>query len=636
MRLFLRLRAWACCRPLPESLGAAFLLRVLLVWLCFLPAVQAELLELHAARVTTTVNGLVEQRETTLPYYWDRLNHSQPGEATFEVPFAIPDKPTEPYGVYFPRVGNTAEIWLNGVLLSRLGDIQTADRADYAKAPQYVLIPAQLLQQDNVFRITLHADGGRRGGLSKVTVGPEEEVRDIFAQAYRWRVTSALAVVVFSLMVSVMALVLWMTQSDSGLARGFIRDGVYLSAGVAELCWVVRLSDVALVHPPVSWLWWSVVQAVAYAGWICCAALFCHHVAGWHRHASMRWVRVVLWGLLLSSAPVAYWAQTQHQDWYLTAWLGFSSFLFIGYGLFYFGAVLRRPTRERMLVATAGLLNVMVGFRDWLMIRVTDNFDAVPWIRFSSVLFGLALGYIVISRFREASAQARELMANMAAKVVEKERALAASYQQLEQLAREQERTAERSRILRDMHDGVGSHISAAIRQLQSGKASNEQMLQTLRESLDQLKLSIDAMNLPPGDITALLANLRYRLEPRFKASDIELQWDVDLLAPLARFDDKAMRQLQFMVFEALSNVLQHAHASVLRIELRGTPGGGVQLRVIDNGCGFDPQRVQTKGLGSLRERAAAIGARLQVSSVPGRTVVEIVLGGCSSPTAAR
>jgi len=102
-------------------------------------------------------------------------------------------------------------------------------------------------------------------------------------------------------------------------------------------------------------------------------------------------------------------------------------------------------------------------------------------------------------------------------------------------------------------------------------------------------------MNLSPGDITALLANLRYRLEPRFKASDIELQWDVDLLPPLAWLDDKAMRHLQFMVFEALSNVLQHAHATQLRIELRATPQGGARLRVLDNGCGFEPDRVKRR-----------------------------------------
>ena len=73
---------------------------------------------------------------------------------------------------------------------------------------------------------------------------------------------------------------------------------------------------------------------------------------------------------------------------------------------------------------------------------------------------------------------------------------------------------------------------------------------------------------LPRAGYVALLANLRYRLEPRFAASDIELQWDVDLIPPLQRLDAHAMRQLQFMLFEAFSNVLQQAQASVLRIEL--------------------------------------------------------------------
>jgi signal transduction histidine kinase len=598
---------------------------MLLGWACACGA-QAFTQELREVRVTSAMEGAMERKDVVLPYNWDRLHHSRPGDATFEVPFSLPGEPSEPYGAYISRVGNLSEIWLNGALLSRNGDLDSANVSDHAKVPLHVIIPSQLLQKDNLFRIHIHADGGRRGGLSKVIIGPESEVRSLFEAAYRWRVTGSIAVAVFSLMVGVMALVLWVTQSDRGQVRGFKRDSLYLYAGVAELCWMVRLSDVVLVHPPLNWPWWGIVQSMAYAGWVCCVALFCHDVAGWHRHASMRWVRVGLWSMVLSSAPLAYWALTRHEDLFLTGWYGFATFLFIGYGLFYFAAALRRPSAERLLVAAVGVFNVLVGVRDWMVIRISDNFGEVPWMRYSSVLFGLALAYIVIIRFREASAQSRDLMRNMAAKVKEKELALDASYRQLELLAREQERTAERTRILRDMHDGVGSHISSAIRQLQSGKASDAQLLQTLRDSLDQLKLSIDAMNLPPGDITALLANLRYRLEPRFAASDIELQWQVDVLPPLASLDAKAMRQLQFMVFEALSNVLQHAQASVLRIELRTTPQGGAQLRVIDNGCGFDLQRVQRKGLSSLRERAVAIGARLEVRSSPGGTVVEIVL----------
>ena len=109
-------------------------------------------------------------------------------------------------------------------------------------------------------------------------------------------------------------------------------------------------------------------------------------------------------------------------------------------------------------------------------------------------------------------------------------------------------------------------------------------------------------------------------------ASDIELQWGVELLEPVQRMDAQAMRQLQFMLLEAVSNVLQHSHADVLRFELLATNRGGALLRVVDNGCGFEIERVNLRGLGSLRERAAALGAGLKITSAPGQTMVEITL----------
>jgi signal transduction histidine kinase len=74
-----------------------------------------------------------------------------------------------------------------------------------------------------------------------------------------------------------------------------------------------------------------------------------------------------------------------------------------------------------------------------------------------------------------------------------------------------------------------------------------------------------------------------------------------------------------------LSNVLQHAQASLLRIEAVMTPQG-VQLRIIDNGRGFDVNAPARKGLNSMRERAAAVGATLNLHSAPGRTSVEILI----------
>jgi signal transduction histidine kinase len=165
----------------------------------------------------------------------------------------------------------------------------------------------------------------------------------------------------------------------------------------------------------------------------------------------------------------------------------------------------------------------------------------------------------------------------------------------------------------------VGAHLSAAIRQLQSGQTEPDELLVLLRDSLDQLKLSIDSIRLPPGDVGALLAALRHRLEPRFAALGLALEWAVDELPPLARLDDQAMRLLQYLLFEAISNVLQHAHASVLRVEA-AMRGAVLHLALADNGRGYDAARPPR----ALAERARALGARLTVESRPGRTVVQL------------
>lgn len=216
--------------------------------------------------------------------------------------------------------------------------------------------------------------------------------------------------------------------------------------------------------------------------------------------------------------------------------------------------------------------------------------------------------------------------------------------EKMENLARTQERMAERERILRNMHDGVGSHISSAMRQLEAYSGGDAisargEVLQTLRDGLDHLKLSIDAIHLAPGDVTALLANMRYRLGPRFAVMGIDLQWDVEQLPVCQPLDASGMTELQFMLFEALSNVLQHAKARVLRVEgharssdMAATLEGGapaidqVFVRLIDDGCGFDPAVGHRNGLATMRERALGIGAQLRINSAPGRTVIEIEL----------
>src|SRR6185436_2150539 len=77
---------------------------------------------------------------------------------------------------------------------------------------------------------------------------------------------------------------------------------------------------------------------------------------------------------------------------------------------------------------------------------------------------------------------------------------------------------------------------------------------------------------------------------------------------------------------EALNNIDKHAAASHIALRL-AFGAGGVRLRVIDDGRGFDVGAVQQHprrgiGLRNMRERLASIGGSLNVASKPGRTEV--------------
>jgi signal transduction histidine kinase len=433
-------------------------------------------------------------------------------------------------------------------------------------------------------------------------------------------------VVVLSLLVGGSALLLWLTQSDPTRPAGQGRDSLYLFAGVAELAWALRVADANIERPPIPWTAWGTLEAVALAVWLSSMAVFCMKLAGWEkgRHGPK-----LLWALLLLvvAGCVAGFASFQFdQTWFLTAWILGTSVFFSAFCTVFIVSAWRSANTLHRLVALALAVNVVTGLRDALVFRLADSYGDNTYLRYTSVLFGLVLGYVLLTRFHAATSQARELMRHLEETVQRREAELIESYQRLELLAREQERTLERTRILKDMHDGVGSHITSAIRQLESVGSSRSEILETLRDSLDHLKLSIDAIHLPPGDVAALLANLRYRLDRRFTASDIELRWAVEAIGPVPRLDAAAMKQLQFILFEALSNVLQHARARVLRIEA-AQETGGVRVQLADDGVGFTPGSASGKGLLSMQDRAKAIDAELSVTSSAAGTTVELWIG---------
>ncbi|HYC32610.1 MAG TPA: ATP-binding protein, partial [Gemmatimonadales bacterium] len=84
-------------------------------------------------------------------------------------------------------------------------------------------------------------------------------------------------------------------------------------------------------------------------------------------------------------------------------------------------------------------------------------------------------------------------------------------------------------------------------------------------------------------------------------------------------FPPTVEEEIMAIAGEAMTNAREHAGSRSVHVSC-GYEAGNLRVRVRDDGRGFDPSTMPTGhwGLIGMRERAAAIGARLTVSSAPG------------------
>jgi signal transduction histidine kinase len=77
------------------------------------------------------------------------------------------------------------------------------------------------------------------------------------------------------------------------------------------------------------------------------------------------------------------------------------------------------------------------------------------------------------------------------------------------------------------------------------------------------------------------------------------------------------------MVQEALHNIMKHARAGQVTLELHEQPET-VRIVITDNGVGFDPEEIRSRlagkgfGLSAMIERMKALGGTCEILSAPG------------------
>jgi signal transduction histidine kinase len=241
---------------------------------------------------------------------------------------------------------------------------------------------------------------------------------------------------------------------------------------------------------------------------------------------------------------------------------------------------------------------------------------------------------LMLGRFSIVSTHIRELRRALG----ERSRELEQSLQDIEELtltrAREEHELAlarERQRIMRDIHDGVGSSLIASLALIDRREMGSAALGAVLRDCIDDLKLTIDSLEPLENDLLTLLAALRYRLEKRLRPLGIELEWKIASLPALPWLEATEALSIMRIVQEALANVIHHARATRVCMQARERCMGdaqGVELLIADDGVGMDlcASSVRGKGLRNMRERAASLGGSVCIRSAPGNTTVSLWL----------
>jgi signal transduction histidine kinase len=224
-------------------------------------------------------------------------------------------------------------------------------------------------------------------------------------------------------------------------------------------------------------------------------------------------------------------------------------------------------------------------------------------------IFFMFIGYVITRMMNAQRAQRREL---------------AAYASTLEQLTL----SRERNRMARELHDTLAHSLSAVSVQLEAVDSALDRepatarvlltkALAQTRSGLTETRRAMQSLRASPLEDLGLALAVRSLAESTARRGGMTTA--IEIADPLPTLPPSTEQGIYRVAQEALANVALHAGATRLQVTLAATDG--IVLTVRDDGRGFDPALTAANGhfgLQGMRERAAMMGAVLEVESVAG------------------
>lgn len=514
-------------------------------------------------------------------------------------------KADEPLALYGTRImGGAYTVWMNGRLLeSSLDDW----RMQWNK-PLMVKLPMSELEPGKTIDVYLGVPYREAQGyaVGSLYLGPVSGIRTLFDTRVFLQESLPRAALLVSLLLGLMSFHVWLARRS---------ESSHLLMALTAVAWFICNLQFFFdfSHDEKIALWFGALVDAAISWMVPLIYMFAFR---FDQRAYPRIEKVLLsYALLVTIFTLPIW------NWNVTALLlqhYLDLAMAVGVTIFVTWLAIKGAGLEFRLICLALWSLPLLGAHDLLYMTsqlAPDGIYLFPYATF--IVFGSFL-FSIQRRYIHAMDSIESVNASLDQRLREREAELEIKHQELNNIGREQALLQERQRLMRDMHDGIGSRLMSSLAVIDRGGLDAKRVALVLRECMDDLKLVIDSLEPIAHDLVTLLATLRFRLGSRLELAGIRIIWDVQDIPLLPWLEPPEALEILHILQEALTNVLKHADASRIRVSTRTsmTESGltCVVVVIADNGLGILPNGASGgRGLSNMYERADRLEGRLKI-----------------------
>ena len=535
---------------------------------------------------------------------------------------------TEPFWmVYLPFLYGGGQVSLNGLPVAHVTQTTPSLRVRWER-PFLLPLPAGTLRtKDNTLLMrVVPAHANSAAMMPRLALGPQAALQPMFDRRLFVVRTVPVVTLVSGLVVGALVLLIWYRRRQEVLYGWF---------GLAAILWALRTTTFVFdALPAGAWEFWRLLYFMSTGGFIVVLALFTLGMAGWPRPLTTR-LLLGYWAL----GPVAYFVGGHAFT--STYWVAGLIPVGLGLAVVAFVAAWRRRSGETLAIAAALALAFGAGLHDYLVADSSALVNAVApnWsdhrlflLHHAANVLLLVMGIVLAVRFVRTLGEVEAANRTLEARVQERERQISASYERIAVLQREQAATDERQRIMRDLHDGLGSQLFTSLSRAERGALDHAAMSDTLRGAIDQMRVALEALASEEQDFGTAFGNFRFRWDTRLRDCGLKPVWQMDPPDAMPSIAPHDALQILHIVQESLTNVVKHARASTVTVRMHHA-GDMLAVDVTDDGVGgaaAKPAGAGGRGQLNMARRTQRLGGTLETEfgAHGGRVSLRVRLAG--------